>query len=111
MKILTIIFAVYFVLLAAMPCADRATANYEQVIAIETIDANHNHDSHTHELDLCSPFCICNCCGVHIMNLKTVVLYESLPMVAFIRTPISTYKTEFFSKFSNTIWQPPQLNS
>ena len=110
-KILTTIFAFYFVLLAAMPCADRASANNEHIIAIETIDAHHTHESHTHELDLCSPFCVCNCCGVHIMSLKTVVLYESQPMVAFSTTSISTYKAEFFSKFSNSIWQPPQLNA
>ncbi len=94
-----------------MPCADRGSSNNERVIAIETIDANHNHDSHTHELDLCSPFCICNCCGVHIMNLKTVALFEIQPMQQFSKSPISTYKTEFFSKFSYSIWQPPQLQS
>ncbi|MGV8992561.1 MAG: DUF6660 family protein [Flavobacterium sp.] len=108
MKILTIIFAVYFVLLAAKPCADRVSSNFEQTIVVEM---NNDQDSHSHDLDLCSPFCICNCCGVHIMNLKTVILFESLPMVAFSKTPISTYRAEFFPIFSNSIWQPPQLNA
>lgn len=98
----------YFVLLAAMPCADRVSPNSAPVVDLEI---NHDHESHSHELDLCSPFCICNCCGVHILNLKTVALFESLPMVTFIKSPISTYKEEFFSKFSHSIWQPPQLNS
>ena len=93
-------------MLAAMPCTDIAVTINQDLNKTEN---SHDHASHSDEADSCSPFCICNCCGVHIMSLKTVALFESLQMLAFSKTPISTYRAEFFSIFSNSIWQPPQL--
>lgn len=107
-KILTLLFSLYFSMLAAMPCTDIAVNRNQDFSKIEK---SHDHASHPDEADSCSPFCICNCCGTPILNLNSTLLFANLNISQISKTPISTYKTPLFSKFFGSIWQPPQLHA
>lgn len=102
MKLITFIVSLYFIVLSALPCVDiesGSLAHSEQ--------GTHSHDK---DNDLCSPFCICNCCGHFTLNYAPAITFEII-QVPFeqITTQNSIYTSVFHSNFYGSIWQPPQL--
>lgn len=95
-----------------MPCADM----YEKDNFL-----NHNHSeeltlqgSHDHQetTDMCSPFCLCGCCGV----VSGVVLQWNIFDIGKAKTfdlskPKMYYKTIFIPRYFGEIWQPPKINA
>ena len=72
-------------------------------------DATHDNHSHDKDKDLCSPFCICNCCGAQVLSYFPTLSFE-LPLISQdIKTKEPFYKPVFASSFFGSIWQPPQL--
>jgi hypothetical protein len=59
MKFLAIILSVYVMWLTVMPCIDKPTDNSVHAVEICSQDQSNQH---INDLDLCSPFCTCNCC-------------------------------------------------
>ena len=61
MKILAYILSIYILILTFVPCSDVHwdADDYSHISLIQQQD-NHNHQDN--EIDLCSPFCFCNCC-------------------------------------------------
>ncbi|WP_273246633.1 MULTISPECIES: DUF6660 family protein [unclassified Flavobacterium] len=108
MKWLTLILSFYFVLLASIPCADAAVNHTHNTTSKETTS---NHDKHTHDQqnDLCSPFCVCNCCGAQIMNYAPEIVFNLSVVTAEIEIQLPNYQSVFTSDFYDTIWQPPQI--
>ncbi|MBD3581904.1 DUF6660 family protein [Flavobacterium selenitireducens] len=105
MKCLALILSVLFIALAAKPCADgEATHSRSQTAYSQT------HDSHEHEVDLCSPFCSCACCGAYIFNYIPNQAFEVDATVFALPKPTSLYKTRLVSDYFGSIWQPPQLS-
>ena len=82
-----------------MPCADEAIS----------FEGDHHivkqHDDHTTMVDLCSPFCQCQCCHNHIMVYKEPVLEQSVFLV--INTTF-TYLDKETSQFPTKYIPPPQ---
>ncbi|THF53516.1 hypothetical protein E6C50_00965 [Flavobacterium supellecticarium] len=58
---------------------------------------------------MCSPFCVCNCCGAQIMNYAPVIAFAVQPITPVITTPTTSYQSVFYSGYYGSIWQPPQL--
>lgn len=84
-----------------VPCEDDNCADDDMVC----IEATEIHDTeHTH-VDLCSPFCQCQCCHMH-------VTYDMLSNVAILSLEIPTEVFSHFDSigkdFSTTILQPPR---
>ncbi len=67
-----------------------------------------NH-AHNNEIDLCTPFCVCNCCGQQILNFNHQITFEFKKFPTEISTQIPTYKSILTSSFFGSIWQPPQI--
>ncbi len=69
MKILSYIFSIGILILSVIPCEDKL---YEP-IPIQIMGANHQAplDSHQHNVDYCSPFCVCNCCQSQVYTSNT----------------------------------------
>ena len=108
MKIWRIILSVILVVLSCLPCADGAVVSTRET---NVAAASHNSHSKEHSGDLCSPFCICNCCGVQILNFTPALAFEPHTVPAeLIVKPEITYQSNFASQFSGGIWQPPQLS-
>lgn len=107
-KSLSAILIPYFFILSIMPCGDQLVEWFEKQDhevhhkMTSLLNHDHNHENHA---DLCSPFCMCNCC--------------STPITLTFFTPVFEYhkdifKNEFYySKshpkgFSKEIFQPPK---
>ncbi|MGB6153824.1 MAG: DUF6660 family protein [Pricia sp.] len=66
MKFLVVILSVYFLGLNLMPCQDEpATEDSAQLGMVEMYSAGQDHGPCSS--DLCSPFCGCHCCHVHVL--------------------------------------------
>ena len=107
MKILNIIVSIYLVALSCLPCADiEVSSAAHKATEIASNKDNHSHDK---ENDLCSPFCICNCCGQQILNFSQEIAPQFRKIATEITTQIPAYKSILTSNFFGSIWQPPQI--
>jgi len=109
MKFASIFLSLVLLILSCLPCADAAP----EAVADKGITLTQNHSDHSKELhtDLCSPFCVCNCCGAQILSFtpQLVININREPVVYATKLEI-TYKSNLASMFSGSIWQPPQLS-
>jgi len=112
MKVFSYILALYMVVLFIMPCADM----YER----ESFQ-NHNHseelvhqDSHDHSeaKDICSPFCLCGCCGMVSGIVLQWNVYNLVKAKTFdLPKPTVYYTSILISRDLERIWQPPKINA
>ncbi len=69
MKIITAILAIYIFGLNFMPCNDNV-ADLEEQSGIHLTSSEDGHQDHEHSSDLCSPFCQCHCCHIHVIDVQ-----------------------------------------
>ena len=103
MKFLATILALFILSLSALPCDDVSYNNQQS----ETISEIVNLDNHSHS-DMCSPFCMCACCG---QTFSSSFTYYSLALhvpVSVEKFPI--YNASFVSEVYLSIWQPPKIS-
>ncbi len=94
-------------MLSAYPCADEHSDYYTS--GEINIEVNHDNHSHQSDNDLCSPFCVCNCCGQQTLTFLEIPTFHFLVRFQEIKSSISFYKSTSFSNFYGSIWQPPQI--
>ncbi|WP_432670765.1 DUF6660 family protein [Flavobacterium sp. SM2513] len=107
MKWKQFLLALYIIMVSFYPCTD-SDATFTTSNAVEIA---HNHDGHSHdeERHACPPFCVCNCCGVQMLNYAVTVTidfpipFQSIPLKE------SFYVSNLSDSYSGSIWQPPQL--
>lgn len=109
MKFLSSILSLLLLVLSCLPCADADlvvnSSNNDKMLA-------ENHVDHSNEMhfDLCSPFCICNCCGIQILNFTPTLNFSLTSLSPNFNTKMEiSYKSHSVSAFSGSIWQPPQI--
>lgn len=104
MRAASLILCIYFMLLSIMPCSDVE----ECMSASQTsISALTDHGNHSHESEMCSPFCVCACCGQ-----DAPIPFDNLVLGGSIRhsAPMgSHYPSGFAPGFYLAIWQPPKI--
>ena len=102
MRFTAFVFSIYIFALALMPCSDNAdhSHNGDNQIAITQTHS----DTAEHHADMCSPFCLCQCCQTSVVEL-------SLPFIptapAMFESAQSSYNRNFQSGFSNIFLPPP----
>lgn len=66
--------ATYIMAVSFYPCTDSD----KRIIASNAVEIEHNHNDHSHdeERHTCPPFCVCNCCGVQMLNYVSSVSFE-----------------------------------
>lgn len=107
MKLLTVILSFYIFALSASPCVDiEVESAAHSTVAHSSEKDNHSHDK---ENDLCSPFCICNCCAGVTLTYVPVITYDFTVRFEQIRSSNSIYTSVLHSNFYGSIWQPPQI--
>lgn len=105
MRILACILSFYIIALTAIPCIDLPEDHDVQTIEMTQNTGDHQHPK---DIDHCSPFCTCNCCASPIIQHDLSIQFDSF---SFLQQYISTkYSSEFVSRYSGSIWQPPQLS-
>ncbi|WP_317172960.1 DUF6660 family protein [Constantimarinum furrinae] len=102
MKFTAFILSIYIFTLNLAPCEDNTVLDNEVKTEIsQSTGDNHNHQNS----DLCSPFCICQCCHINATYLQFTDL----------KLDIDQFSTNDFLFFNNTvkgftgsILQPPR---
>ena len=90
-----------------MPCADiEVGSSAHSTVEHKSEKNKHSHDKNS---DLCSPFCVCNCCGAQVLSYFSGISYEFKSITTIIKLPLPTYKSIITSNFYGSIWQPPQI--
>jgi len=89
--------------LSFAPCSDSVECN-------EGNKTEQSHNSHNHEKERCTPFCICACCGQHIVSKFNYPLAQSILKREISNNSKAIYTQIFISQFSATIWQPPKIS-
>lgn len=84
-----------------MPCADVYASDTDSV-TLEIFEQNHSHSS---DVDLCSPFCFCNCCQV--LAQPTVYYTIQVDLVGFNLTIPPLVQNDVECTFA--FWRPPQV--
>lgn len=103
MKYLAFILSIYILALNLAPCEDYTVLDNEVQTEISQIfDNDHQHQ----DLDLCSPFCICQCCHISTMNFKFVDVKFN---TSYISTQDFFYQNGIVKDFTTSILQPPKV--
>ncbi|OFY62784.1 MAG: hypothetical protein A3H98_09950 [Bacteroidetes bacterium RIFCSPLOWO2_02_FULL_36_8] len=104
MKIFSFIFLIYFSTLAILPCSDNDHCVNEPKSQTAFNQTNDCQDTHSTN-ELCSPLCMCNCCGgVTIVSKSFNNFFVQIPS-----GQISSYPQNSLSEISFSIWQPPKV--
>lgn len=85
-----------------MPCCDNCDSQeHNTPTAFQTAQEHHQDDN-----DVCSPFCNCSCCAIHItiVHPTEFTIFPKTGTTAF--TP---FKQSFPTTLAVDCWQPPRL--
>lgn len=108
MKYFWIIFSIFIMYLSISPCCDSGDCKNVSESHQTFNSQNENHEQH-HQ-DACSPFCICSCCGNHLVNINFVSRQAiHIVFVELKERKITPYTFQFTSDFEANIWQPPKF--
>ncbi|XCF04745.1 DUF6660 family protein [Tamlana crocina] len=103
MKVLALILSIYIFALNLVPCEDNGIPDNEVKTEIsQALDNDHQHQG----ADLCSPFCQCHCCHIHVAQFN--VLDYSLSNIV-VQTQVFNHFEGLEKDFNTTLLQPPQV--
>lgn len=107
MRFLTVIYTVYIMLLAIVPCdCDAANGECSETKLVSEITVD-NHTNYKY-VDLCTPFCLSSGCvhapiyffpSSHVVFNKTVVAIDKM----------FVYQDETPVGYHGTFWHPPVM--
>jgi hypothetical protein len=101
MKLLAFILSIYIFALNLTPCEDGIVSDGE----VKT-EVSHTTDDHQHQgSDLCSPFCICQCCHINATYYQFV--YTNIDF-KYISTQDFFYHKSLEKDITTSILQPPR---
>ncbi|KJD33785.1 hypothetical protein PK35_03255 [Tamlana nanhaiensis] len=102
MKFLAFILSIYIFTLNLMPCEDSVVADNEVKTEIsQKHDSDHNHQDN----DLCSPFCQCHCCHIHVTQCQATEYNLVKPIIS---TQVGHHFEGLVKNFNASILQPPR---
>jgi hypothetical protein len=98
--------AIYIVAVSLYPCSDMESS----ITSSHSIEKEVHHEGHSHtdHQDTCPPFCVCNCCGVQMLNYLSAVSFDFRKPFQSISSKESFYVSNWSDAYSGSIWQPPQ---
>ena len=100
MKHLAFILSIYIFGLNLAPCEDYGMFDND----VKTEVSKNIGDNHEGS-DLCSPFCICQCCHISTINFKFVNVKFN---ISYISTQDFFYLNGIEKDFTTSILQPPR---
>ena len=97
--------AAYIAFVACYPCNDADICVDVKVKGTEQAMVS-AHEHSQEEIDLCSPFCICNCCTSTITQPKYFSFVFYFPKGTEFNETLTPYNVK---AVSYSIWQPPRI--
>ncbi|WNW01702.1 DUF6660 family protein [Tenacibaculum sp. HL-MS23] len=102
MKFLAFILSIYISALNLVPCTDfDVSDNDVKTEILQAMDNDHQHQGS----DLCSPFCICQCCHINATHHQFV--YTNIDF-RYISTQDFFYHKSLEKEITTSILQPPR---
>ncbi len=103
MKNIAGLLALYILVLSFVPCDDILATTIN--IASDNYFSEQHEEGHSHDSDMCSPFCSCDCCQTeaHQITLSTSFVLENISTDLLI-TPVLINDKELLHRF----WNPPK---
>ncbi|RLD20781.1 MAG: hypothetical protein DRI69_05580, partial [Bacteroidetes bacterium] len=107
-KSLTVILAMYIMGISVLPCSELIQdclfdIGQQELTEFDSqFPDNHNGDAHDH----CSPFCVCDCCGAHVITMDIPITFTVAQSTPCSIPSIS--KTLVSDPEPGDIWQPPK---
>lgn len=106
MRAIALILSIYILGINFVPCSDITQENLSKD-SIENVAGIEQH-SHSHDgiLDLCSPFCQCHCCHLHVIKFQVndfETLHEEIFRHQF------AHIDNFGKDITNPLLQPPRV--
>ncbi len=117
MRLVVFIYSLYLLGLNFVPCGDNlqskdnfSNSNLIEQTATEFLShkesQEHNESEHHHELDLCSPFCQCHCCHIHIIQSQNFNYELSVRQNKQQKHRLTQ---QFLENYQLNLLQPPQV--
>jgi hypothetical protein len=104
-KFFAFFLSLFFMVLTMVPCNDAAKGLSEKVCQNQDLHLEQSQDQHA---DLCSPFCVCNCCGMTLsVSQINTLLPEHNEVVIKDVLPERKYRHKIILRAG--IWQPPKI--
>jgi hypothetical protein len=87
--------------LTALPCDDNHAMNSNSI----SVDLSEQNRNQTNDVDLCTPFCFCQCC----QTLSFPTFYDVL-LSNLVENPLDNiFKESSYLSPVASIWQPPKI--
>ena len=104
MSVLSTILSVFMLFISLLPCADEPqTVNQGSTVSYVV---DHAPCQHSGGVDLCSPLCVCACCGVSIHTVDIPIFSLFQPEVPSVF--LSPLTTTFPVRFPGAVFHPPK---
>jgi hypothetical protein len=107
-KAISFTLSLYMILLLTQPCQDVFALPQEVGSQTRTVALRNEPADSECESETCSPFCICSCCSLSVINC-TFTTAVNLETVA---TPdadgVISYADPYATAYQPSIWQPPK---
>ncbi len=103
MKFIAFLLSIYILGLSFVTCNDDAEDMSSDTIVASISKGDHQNSG---ELDLCSPFCYCQCCQVSI-DTMTYFSYKLLTQDFFAK--VYAYQDGTLQNVTASLLQPPQV--
>lgn len=106
-QIIFSLLSIYLLVLMVLPCSEsHLEPDIRKNLSAKT---GHGHDNeHGHDVELCTPFCVCGSCLVAI-TLQSAIDFDILQADVIYRRDLSNFYQSVESSFYGSIWQPPRL--
>jgi hypothetical protein len=111
MKYFSYLFCLYFLALSSMPCLDIHEAHLADKLQVTQIsDAGHDKCDHQKHADLCSPFCVCSCCGISQLVAGPMRLVMTFAIIETVTNRNSFLHVEIWQgDCFSSVFRPPQV--
>ncbi len=103
MKYIAILISGYVLYMVSLPCADEIV--HHNIFRLEQ-SSPQGKPCADNDLDGCSPFCVCACCGVIVDPVVDQIAFQPY---YFIQSEYFILNTDFTSDYFNFFWQPPKI--
>ncbi len=101
-RIIAFILSIYILALNFTPCEDSVTVENE--FKVELSQNGDIDESHT-DIDLCSPFCQCNCCQIHTTTANSLDFVVASNLIS---THLILHFDSLGKDITFSIFQPPK---
>lgn len=108
MKVFCFSFIVYIVLLLTQPCQDFAATANDSVYNKSPYSQQQKPSNHNSQSDECSPFCICSCCSLSVVEHSVSFTLTSVLKSVEIKANLANYTNPNSETLQTSIWQPPK---